>query len=174
MTLEKKLINALKYSSTYKLENLFQEICEQYYKFVYFIVKQYRISKEDIEEITDDVFIKFFNSLNRDTKIENIKLYLLQCAKNTSKDFIKKNKIKQVEYNDALKYQEESKESFDIFDKIKNSVSSQDYDLLIKHIIYGYSLRSIAKEKNMSCNTLKSIYRRLIKKLRDELGGYHE
>ncbi len=174
MTLEKKLISTLKYSSTYKLERIFQEIYEKYYKFVYFIVKQYGISKEDIEEITNDVFIKFFNYLNRDTKIENIKLYLMQCAKNAAMDFLKKNKIQQVEYNDAIKYKEENKESNDIFDKAKSILTDQEYDLLIKHIIYGYSLRSIAKQNNASSNTVKSSYRRLIKKLRDELGGYHE
>ena len=72
MTLEQKLSIALKSNNEDSINSIFEEIYSSYWKLVYFIIMQYINNKLDVEELTQDVFISFFNNLDNNN-VKNIK-----------------------------------------------------------------------------------------------------
>ena len=64
MSYEFELINALKSKDQNKIRLVFKDIYEEYYKLVYFCVANFVSNKEDVEDITSEVFINFFNHLD--------------------------------------------------------------------------------------------------------------
>lgn len=179
MSVEIRLVDALKSNDSKKIEKIFKEIYDANYKLVYFCVAHYVKIKEDIEEIVNDVFINFYNHLNN-IKIEgNIKYYLTRSAKNACLNYLKKNERKEVsieqkflEQKSAIQYQYVDN-SF--IEKIKKIITDEEFEILFNHVILGVSLKEIATFKNTSSNTIKSKYRRTLKKLQKQLGGkYYE
>ena len=84
MSLERKLVDALRSKDKVKIESVFKSIYEEYYKLIYFCVGNYLKNKEDIEDITSEVFYNFFNHLENIKSNGNIKYYLTTTAKNLS------------------------------------------------------------------------------------------
>ena len=100
MNYEKEIIKAIKKNDLVKIEEVFEKIYFEYGKLVGFIISKYVTKKEDIEELVNDIFLKF-SSVLFDIKLDNIKYYLVVSAKNAAINFLKKkdNKLN-IEYND--------------------------------------------------------------------------
>ena len=92
MTLEKRMKRAIKSNDIRIIHEVFEEIYVTYGKLVYFKIMQYVSNKLDVEELTQDVFVSFYNNL-KCTDILDIKYYLVTSAKNKAVDFIKKKKV---------------------------------------------------------------------------------
>ena len=92
MNLEKKLASALNSKDKAKIESVFRQIYDSYFKLVYFCISNYISVKEDIEDIVADVFLSFFNHLDSINVDGSIKYYLTTTAKNKSINFVKKKK----------------------------------------------------------------------------------
>ena len=170
MSLERKLVDALRSKDKVKIEGVFKSIYEEYYKLIYFCVGNYLKNKEDIEDITSEVFYNFFNHLENIKSDGNIKYYLTTTAKNLSLNFLKKTKeIALDKYLDVnAKYEMEDNTLLYL---VKLHLDEEEREIVIDHIMLDKSLRLIAKERNSNANTIKSKYRRAIQKLRLVLGG---
>lgn len=172
MKLEQVLVDALKSKNRNTIEETFKLIYDSYFKLVYFCIAGYVTNKEDIEELSNDVFLKFFNHLDNIRIDGSIKYYLTTSAKNTAINFVKKQKLLLTSENLHLIPSEEPKSyDSDLIDKIKESLTKEESELVIEHVVIGKSLREIARETKESSNTVKSRYRRSIMKLRKVLGG---
>ncbi|MGN1296048.1 MAG: RNA polymerase sigma factor [Bacilli bacterium] len=168
---EDKLNEALVYGTKAKIQKVFEEIYNKYYKLIYFCIRQRINNKMDIEELTNDTFVSFYNSLFRDSKIISIKNYLCQIAENKTTDYLRKRNTNVTEYNDNVYYENNEQIDNDIFSFLQSKCNEDEYYILIHHIIYNETFKEIAKDKNASINTVKSSYRRIIKKLK---GEYYE
>ena len=91
MSYEVELISALKSNDINKVQESFKNIYEAYYKLVYFCVGNFLKNKEDIEDVTQEVFINFFNNLENINVSGSIKYYLTRSARNLSINYLKKN-----------------------------------------------------------------------------------
>ena len=166
MSLEKLLLSALKSREKIKIEQIFNEIYRTYIKLVYFIVAQYVDNQLDIEEICNDVFLNFFNHLDK-IKVKNIKYYLVTSAKNTSLNFLRKEKYQYIPIKKEVEISEKNK----IICCFLNDCLDEDEKWIIfEHLYLNKPLRLIAKEKNINPNTLKSRYRRILIKLKEKVG----
>lgn len=165
MSLEIKLKLAINSSKRERIEKIFNEIYHQYYKLIYYIVAQYIKNDADIEEICNDVFLSFFNHLDK-IKINNIKYYLTTSAKNASLNWLKKNKITSCEEL----IETISEENKLVCDYLKTLLTEEENVLIFEHLYLGKSLKLIAKEHNKNPNTLKSQYRRVLLKLKEKVG----
>lgn len=170
MSYEFELINALKSKDKNKIQEVFKEIYETYYKLVYFCVGNYLPNKEDIEDITSEVFINFFNHLDNIKLNGNIKYYLTRSAKNLSINYLKKSS-KQIEIKEIEKTLGYVIYYSDLLSLLKDNLTDLERECVISHILEGYSLREIAKDKLMNVNTIKSVYRRALFKLKYLLKG---
>ena len=59
MSLENKLLHAIKSKNKDKVENVFEMIYYEYGMLVTYIISKYVEKSEDVEELVNDVFIKF-------------------------------------------------------------------------------------------------------------------
>lgn len=169
MSLEAKLVDALRSQNRNKLESIFKKIYDSYFKLVYFCVSSYINNKEDIEDIVSDTFLSFYNKLDIININGSIKYYLTTTAKNKAINFVKKKKEVSIdETNINISY--ENKPNKLLLD-IKNSLTEDEYNIILDHVLYDIPLATIAKETNINLNTIKSKYLRIIKKLKSILGG---
>lgn len=166
MTLERKLKLALKSNDSSKIHLVFEEIYYAYGKLVYFTIMQYVKNNMDVEDLTQDVFLHFFNNLLK-TEIKNIKYYLVVSAKNKAINFIKANQGKII-LDENLVYEQEQKECnenyFKIISNMRQHLNNYEIDIIIQHTIYDYSFKDLANKYNKSINTIISTYHRAIKK----------
>ena len=176
MNEERKLHQVLKTGDKQIINSYFEEIYNKYKGLVCFVIAKYIKNYDDIVDIAQDVFLSFFN--NADKVNSSIKYYLTRSARNISINYIKKNdKEINVEdkYLENLSYVKMEYNDNSLFNDIKNILNEEEYNLIFNHIVMGYSLVELAKEMNLSKNTIKSKYRRALLKLKKELGGkYYE
>ena len=171
MVLEKKLELALKSNDRTVIESVFNEVYKEYYKLIYFVAGQYLEDDFDIESVSNDVFLKFFNNLNS-IKFKNIKYYLTVSAKNLSLNVLKSKKDVVRDYDfERIKSSESNKK---IYRFMKEILDNEEYDLIMEHVVYGKSLKEISKIQKCNSNTLKSKYLRAINKLKEKGGDYFE
>ena len=144
---------------------------------VYFVALQYVKNDADAEDITQEVFLTFFNKIvgNTLTKpIKNIKSYLCTLAKNNALDLIKNKAYQSLEYDNEINGNEDCYEFFDeSFVNIwHKALDNYEQEIVIQKIIFEYSFKDIAKALNMNINTVKTKYTRALKKLRERMKDY--
>ena len=166
MDLNKMIVKDLQSNDEAKIRYSFNCVYNKYYKLVCFCISQYIKSKEDIEEIANDTFLNFFNNLSKLDENKNIKYYLLVIAKNNAISFLRKNNKYVTLTDEALKFipYEQTYESNEIIDKLKNVLSKEELYLIVEHLIIGSTFKEISTDINVSINTIMSKYQRAMKK----------
>ena len=76
--------------------------------------------------------------------------------------------VSTCEFNDNVNYNQNNSFNEDIFSFYQSKCSEEEYFILIHHVIYNETFKEIARDKKASINSIKSTYRRLIKKLKGE------
>lgn len=167
--LEEELDHALHHSLD-KVKLVFDKIYKKYSNLVYYVIMKSITCKEDCEELTNDVFVNFFNRINSFDANRSIKYYLIQSAKNKIVDYQRGKKDNTVTYNDDI-YIEDDK-SYDDFiyrnliDEWKLIVSEFELQIIVYHVIYGYTFSELSEMYGSNVNTIKSTYKRAIAKIR--------
>lgn len=172
MNIESKLISVLKTGDRNRIEKIFEEIYEKYYKLLYFCVGSYITQREDIEDIVMDTFLSFFNNLDSIDLDGNIKNYLVRSAKNKAINLQKKKREVLIENIEeySLDFDNDSNGN-DLMDIIRDSLNDDERDLFLSHVIEDISLRKLSKMRDENINTTKSKYHRIRKKLYEILEG---
>lgn len=152
-----------------KIES-FREIYNKYFKLVWFCVFRFLGNKEDADEVSDDVFVKFYERAEK-TEIINVKYYLTRSARNLSFNKLRSRKHTE-ELNENTAGQYVFCEGSGLLEKIASAANKEEIDLLCRHVLEGYTLAEIAERLGEPVNTVKSKYRRLIKRLKSELGDF--
>lgn len=75
LRVEENLKYALRTKDKRIINQVFEEIYYEYGHLIGFVISQYVKNKSDVEELINDVFLNFFNNLDK-IKIKNIKAYL--------------------------------------------------------------------------------------------------
>ena len=168
MTLEKKLKHALKSNDIIKIHEVFDEIYTMYGRLVYFKISQYVDNKLYVEELTQDVFVSFYNNI-LNSEITNIKYYLVTSAKNKGIDYLHKKKdnlifdekaiFEKEDYSTNIEYNE-------IIEKMKLFLADFEIEIILKHVVDGYSFKQLSSIYNKPLNTIFSIYSRSLKKFK--------
>lgn len=171
MTLEKRMKRAIKSNDIRIIHEVFEEIYVTYGKLVYFKIMQYVSNKLDVEELTQDVFVSFYNNL-KCTDILDIKYYLVASAKNKAVDFIKKKKVV-LQSDDRVIFETEDivdnyMEYDDIIEIMKCFLNEFEIEIIIKHIIDDLSFKQLSIQYKKPLNTIISIYHRALKKFKKE------
>lgn len=172
MNIESKLISVLKTGDRNRIEKIFEEIYEKYYKLLYFCVGSYITQREDIEDIVMDTFLSFFNNLDSIDLDGNIKNYLVRSAKNKAINLQKKKREVLIENIEeySLDFDNDSNGN-DLMDIIRDSLNDDERELFLSHVIEDISLRKLSKMRDENINTTKSKYHRIRKKLYEILEG---
>lgn len=166
MNLESKLRLSIKHKDETLLDIVFEEIYYEYSNLSAFIISKYVQNKLDVEELVNDVFFNFYNTIFK-TEINNIKYYIVSMSKNTAINYMMKKKI-YFEYDETYinNYKELNDETlyYDIISDMKKVLSETEINIILLHKIYMYSINDIANKYNQPRTTISSIYKRAIKK----------
>lgn len=153
--------------------SFFEQIYNKYYRLLFFVAFNYLKDEVLAQDVVQGVFVSFFERcLNGDflENIRNLKTYLCITTKNASLKELKSQSLKSYDFDiDEVADKGESTHKEYLLYDILNKLSKEEINLLIDHLCFDKSFGAISKETNVSPNTLKSKYRRAIKKIRLEI-----
>ena len=171
MNEEKKLLKVLSSGDQHLINIFFEEIYNKYKGLVYFIIAKYVKNNDDIIDLSQDVFLSFFN--NADKVSTSIKYYLTTTSKNMALNFLKKTrKMSYIDIDTIDKIVEDNRSKNnddDFLDKLsllKLHLKKEEYDILYMHLFDNFTFKTISTKLNMKESTVKTLYYRTIKKSR--------
>ncbi len=131
--LERKLERALADRNAEKIEEVFSELYLEYGKLIAFVISKYVSSREDIEELTNDVFVNFSKVFYK-IELNNIKYYLITQAKNSAINHLKKKRAdRDTDYVESFeligKADDDNTVYNDVLDDLKEVLSSDEVDI---------------------------------------------
>ena len=85
-----------------KDEEAFEKLYDKYVKLVYHITYSYTRCKEDAEDLTIEVFTKVYNNLDKYEERQKLKEWISEIARNTALNFVTRNKMKDVIFDDEV------------------------------------------------------------------------
>lgn len=170
--MDKELNGILKKEDPYLLKAYFKDQYNQYFKLVCFIISKYINNKEDIEDLANDTFIKVFNNVKEIQS--SFKYYLIQSANNTAKDFLKKKQFDTLNDEIDVPIEDTSIPSLnynDLIKKMEKHLKQIEIDIILMHVIEGYTFKEIANQYNFKEKKVTSIYYSATKKFLKEEGN---
>ena len=133
--------------------NSFKNLMDMYYPLILTFIMKMNVSKEDSEDITQEVFIKLYNNLYKYNEKWKFSTWIFKIAVNTYKNFRKKKRsIKETTDTDLVydkSYnQDEFIENIHQKETIKKMLSSLNPDVHMSvelHYIYDFSFKEIGR-----------------------------
>ncbi len=83
--------------------NAFRYLVARYQKLIVHIIGRIIQNQEDLEDVCQEVFIKVFRNINRFKGDAKLSTWLASIAYNTSLDYLKKYRKKELDFTDKLK-----------------------------------------------------------------------
>ncbi len=150
----------------------YKYIVNRYYSFVYQLIKRKVFNIDDIDDLTQNVFIGFYKNINKFNQLKPVKPYLYQIVLNELKMYYRRYK-KTLSLNENIKVGDD-----DFLEKIINQESllekiflNEKEKRIIDLLLTGYRYQEIGQKLKIPLNTVKSIIRRLrlkIKRMKNE------
>lgn len=128
---------------------------------------------QDIEDLTNDVFLSFFNQIQKIDLTNNIKSYLTTSAKNKALNFInKQNNSTEISESIFLLPDKNSNTSYYLLLKeMEECLIKEEIEIILKHSVEGMKFKSIAAELKRPTNSIITTYHRAIKKFKNYKDG---
>ena len=166
---ERLLSSSIKSGNKDKIRYAFEKIYNDYVILVAFYIGKYISNQETIKDLTNDVFVSFFN--NASNINGSIKFYLLKSSRNKCLNYLKKERnITLVEYDDLF-FETNNFESHYSYKELVADLTSvldeKSVRIIIMHAVEGYTFKEIASVLNLNYKTVNKIYERAIKKYRE-------
>lgn len=174
----KEIRNALLTNDPIIIENLYEDIYNEYYKLLFYVVIKITKNEEDTKEIVIESFRKAFNNIDKfdfNKSDSNFKAWLVRIAKNEAINYMKKYNKASIDYLD-----EDIKATNSDFDKFvlefKEILNQVELDILIFRIKYNMKLIDIAEIYQTDTNHIYNIYKQALRKLKKyyKLGDFNE
>ena len=175
-----KNVNDLYYIQQVKSGNTraFANIVYKYQNMVLTVVMKIVDNKEDAEDITQEIFIKVFKSLEQFKEEAEFSTWLYRIAYNTTLSELRKRKLFFTSIEDSLLDVNESviedfdfkiEEKLEHLDKALKLLAPDETFLITLYYLDGQSIDKISKVSNISVSNVKIKLFRIRKKLAAEI-----
>lgn len=159
-------LNNLKSTSKEVVENAFNIVYKEYSYLVFYVILQIVKDNDLALELTNETFTNFFINKDNINSSKNVKYYLVTTGKNLAINRMKKDS-RIVELSDNYTYEEKKTDDFDTYiEKFKEFLNKEEIDVIVYHLLYDFSFKEIARNKNVSINVISSKYKRAIDKIK--------
>jgi len=175
---DEELMQEIKAGNMLAFDELYCKYSKRLYKFSYSILK----SKEDTENIIQDVFLNLWTNRNKVEKGSSVKYYIFTIAYNAAISVIRRkaNESGFFEYLKTLQdltqepvdLQLEYKELEEKLTSIINSLPKRQREVYLLHRMEGLKYSEISERLNISVNTIENHMSRVLKTIREKLGNY--
>lgn len=144
-----------------------EAVSEVYYKYrglLYFIISTYVKSKEDCEDVYQDVFLNVLNNKEDIKDSSNLHSYLCQTAKAVAINYAKKNsKCVLIENDEEIALEERSR-----IDELLPYNLTKDEKVMVGYkLCFGLSYKEIQEITGTPIPTLKLRYSQALKKIKE-------
>lgn len=150
-------------------EETFRKFYQEYASLIYFIAAEFTKCKSDIEDITQDVFIKLLENIDKiEPKYQDFKPYVAKIAKNSAIDYMKKNYKKFIVFDDRLLINIEDssrKEEEQFFNLFKEILTPFEFKVIVLRFIYGFKLSEMGTYFSTSPDKIKKASSSGLKKI---------
>ena len=156
----------------------FSTIVSKYQNMVFTIVLKIVENREDAEDITQEVFIKVFKSIQQFREDSEFSTWLYRIAYNTTLSELRKRKLFFTSIDDGLisineSFIEENEEETEIklqyLDKAVKRLPPDEIFLLTLHYMDGQSVENISRISDLTVSNVKVKLHRIRKKLAIEI-----
>jgi RNA polymerase sigma-70 factor (ECF subfamily) len=172
---DEKLMQEIKADNMLAFDALYKKYSKRLFRFSYSILK----SKEDSENIVQDVFLNLWENRH---KVENdslIKYYIFTIAYNSTISIMRK-KVKESQFIEYLKSLQDLNQEYvnteleyneltNKLDKIIESLPQRQKEVYLLHRVEGLKYNEIAKRLNISTNTIENHMSRALNTIRKTL-----
>ena len=163
----------------YKDRKKFKNFFNDFFPSLVLFSKKYVNNNDTAIDISQEVFIKFWNHSVKIESLEQAKSYLYTMAKNNCLNFLKHKKVEESYYqNQQTTLQDISfkdniieQESNSIIYKAIEQLSPQSKKIILLSL-KGYKNKEIAEELNISIITVRTLKNRALSKLKKYLNEY--
>ena len=173
-----ELMQEIKADNMFAFDVLYKKYCIRVYKFGYSILK----SREESENLTQDVFLSLWENRLKIEKNSSIKSYVFTITYNSAISIIRK-KARESQFMEYLKsLQEINVEPVNIeleyteltnkLDEILQTLPQRQKEIYLLHRVKGLKYSEIAESLNISVNTIENHMSRALKTIRKKLGNY--
>jgi RNA polymerase sigma-70 factor (ECF subfamily) len=157
----------------------FSAIVSKYQNMVFTIVLKIVENREDAEDITQEIFIKVFKSIQQFREDAEFSTWLYRIAYNTTLSELRKRKLFFTSIDDSLitinesfteeNNEEETEIKLQYLDKAMKKLPPDEIFLLTLHYMDGRSVEDISKISNLTVSNVKVKLHRIRKKLAVEI-----
>lgn len=156
-------------------------IVQKYRKFVYLTVLQKVNNSDDAKDITQDIFIKVLNSLNKFDNRSSFKTWLYRVTVNETINVLRKQKIRQffslstqsdedneVQYKDEMPNPEQNFENTELHKQLMaalNTLPNKQKEAFMYRYFEELTYEEMSEITGVSVGALKANYFHAIKKL---------
>ena len=170
--MDKKRINHLLVQVGYGDNKAFEELYLETSKGIYALLYPYFKNTYDTEDAVQDVFIRVKQKAHLFKANTDGRAWLFQLAKNFALNKLRSAKREAegiTEYGQMMKEPDNRLEQTRVFLLMQQVLDEVEYEIVIKHVLFLYKHKDIAKEMNMPLGTVLTKYNNALKKLRKEL-----
>jgi RNA polymerase sigma-70 factor (ECF subfamily) len=155
-------------------DKYFNELIERYKDKIFNFVIRYLSSREDSEDITEDIFIKVYFKIDKfDKNKGSFKTWLFKIAKNTIYNKFRERKLSSLDFEITDTHKEEDAyERENLIQVALNKIGKKYRIVLLMYYMEGFSYIEISKILNLPLGTVKTRIRRAKGKIKNELDGY--
>lgn len=175
---DEELMLEIKADNMFAFDILYKKYSKRLYKFGYSIIK----SREETENLVQDVYLNLWEHRYKVQKNSSIKYYLFTIAYNSAISIIKK-KAKESQYFEYIKsLQENIEESVNVeleynelkkkYDEIIKELPLRQKEIFYLHRIEGLKYKEISNRLNISINTVENQMSRALKTIRAKIDNY--
>ena len=155
-------------------ESAFREVYDNYFKLLKHVIYKMVKNHDVANELVQETFMKMYERINTYTVDTNFKFWLVQIAKNTALDYLRKeSKQLNITINeDAVEsyIDDHRPDDYDhLYKKIEKIVSKDEFEIVILRIFHGLKFHEIATMLEITTAVATNKYARAIKKLKKEL-----
>jgi RNA polymerase sigma-70 factor (ECF subfamily) len=146
-------------------EEAWNMMINKYSKTIYNIALNFANNREDASDITQDVFIKIYNNMNKFVENKSFYAWILKITKNHCIDYWRKNKkyLNKSEMNENIIFEHQTPEDcstreFDLL-TLRKKLLILEPELrliLIMRDIQGFSYNEISENLSIPMGTVKS------------------
>ena len=170
--MDKREINHLLIMIARGNNQAFEKLYIETRKGLYALLYPYFKNSYDTEDALEEVYIRVKQKAHLFQKNTDGRAWLFQLAKNYALNLLRS---KNTERNKLQELTDNQKDVHDdvwqstIFIAMQKVLTTEEYQIVIKHVLMYYKHKDIAKELNIPLGTVLSKYQTALKKLREEL-----
>jgi RNA polymerase sigma-70 factor, ECF subfamily len=175
---DEELMKEIKADNMLAFDLLYKKYSKRVYKFGFSILK----TREESENLIQDVFLGLWENRNNVEKDSSVKSYLFTIAYNSAISVIRK-KAKESRFFEYLKsIQEKDEEPANVkieYEELKNKLDDiiialpqRQKEVYMLHKDEGLKYNEIAARLNISVNTIENHMSRALKTIREKIASY--